>query len=138
MNLNVARLFAFTRALEAALVAQEARHDRDLDRLREEFAEERMSLRDQVLQLIKDRDSEREERRHLQDRLLQKIGAPPVYEPSPGEVIAREANKRDPNAVIGGLRVQAQAASAAKRAVQLAAVKEEINKYVKDGQSKSE
>ena len=66
MNLNLARLFSSYRLLEQQLADERDQHQQAETQLRADLTEER------------------NERRRLQDRLLSKHGALPVFEPAPG------------------------------------------------------
>ena len=131
MPLNLAkRLAAYD-----LLAAEESRHEQHVQEMLAGFDEERRSLReviDKLGDLLKD---ERQERRWLQDRLLQAAaGTPPIYEPSPGQAM-QEAQQNEPSTMPVGLRDRLRQHSKEARGVAFATVKKEVEQFIKNGGS---
>ena len=74
--MNLLRLFTGYRLLEAELERERTEHRREVEEIRADADKQIAYFKEQL-------DDERNERRRLQDRLLQKNGALPVFEPVP-------------------------------------------------------
>ncbi len=132
MNFSIARIFSYTRQLEALRAEDRERQADETQRLVEMFSEERQSLQGTVEELTNELGRERQERRFLQDRLCQKLGVAPIYEPSPGEALQiTKSAESAANRTLGGPRAMAQAQSARIRETQMEAVKKDVAEYRK-------
>lgn len=136
--MNVARLFAYTRAVEEHRCLIEADRAREriyaqgeLQRLESAFDEERTSLRAEIDRLNDHLKSERTERQYLNDRLCQKLGLAPIHEPSPGEAALREAFGKRGSLVRSGPRATAIAAGTEAFDKEKAVIKAEVDEFLK-------
>jgi len=143
LAINLARLFAYTRAvedralglkkqLEDGVAEERTRHEGEMKRLKAAFSEERETLREQVRQLTSQVEAERKERGYLNDRLCQKLGLAPIHEASPGEAALKQERANDSKIVRGGPRATAIAAGSEAFKRQKEAVDTEVAQFVKD------
>lgn len=137
---NIARLFSYTRRLEDDLRAArssiaeerqvvEDRHRVEMERLQDLHADESDFLRAQLA------DS-RAERQFLQDRLLQRGGMNPIFEPSPGEIAARTAASTDKKQVLSP-RQRAQHQGEKERETLRKQIDEERDQFLEQEKAKA-
>jgi hypothetical protein len=107
VNLNLARLFSSYRLLEQQLADERDRHEKAEERLRSDLLDER------------------NERRRLQDRVLNKAGVLPVFEPSPSKMDSSTAVHRQ-----RGARELAAAAGMARADTLYDSIEKEVKQFV--------
>jgi hypothetical protein len=120
---NLARLFSYTRRVEELLAQMRA----EMDRLRIDHAAEIEVLRAEYSGII---NEERRERRWLQDRLLQRNGSMPIYEPSPAVEHELERRRDRDELRRAGPREAAIADSSARRSQQVDKIRKERDEFL--------
>lgn len=119
--MNLARLFSYTQNLESQLAEQKEQRAVELANLSVRYVNHINDLKEQL-------DEERKERRRLQDRLLQKVSSPPIFEPQPERQTGEGHSER-----LTGRQAAIQKGKAHAEEV-FASVKTDVQRFVKEKQ----